>query len=41
MVELFTTTYPKNMINMSFDKHFEVLFNKNFVTKFGDILAEI
>ena len=28
MVELFTTTYPKNMINMSFDRHFEVLSTK-------------
>jgi len=41
MIKLFTTTYPKNMINMSFDRHLEVLSNKNFVTKFGYILAEI
>ena len=40
MIKFFTTTYPKNMINMSFDRHFEVLFNKIFVAKFGDILAE-
>jgi len=28
MVEFFTTTYPKNMINMSFDRHFKVLSTK-------------
>ena len=41
MIEILTTTYPKNMINMSFGRHFEVVFNKIFVTKFGDILTEI
>ena len=41
MIEIFATTYPKKMINMSFDRHFEVLFNKIFVTIFGDMVAEI
>ena len=41
MIEILTTTYPKNMINMSFDRHFEVLFNKFFMTKFGDMFTEI
>jgi len=41
MIKILTTTYPKNMINMSFDRHFEVLFNKTFMTKFGDMFTEI
>ena len=41
MIEILTTTYPKNMINMSFDRHFEVLFNNFFMTKFGDMFTEI
>ena len=41
MIEILRTTYPKNLMIMSFGRHFEVLFNKNFVTKFGNILAEI
>ena len=41
MIEILTTTYPTNLINMSFDRHFEVLFNKLFMKNFGDIFTEI
>ena len=41
MIKILTTTYPKNMINMLFDRHFEVLFNKTFMTKFGAMFTEI
>ena len=41
MIKFFATTYPKNMINMSFDRESRVLFIKIFVIKFRHMIEEI
>ena len=40
-MKYFAATYPKNMINISFDNQLAVPFNKMFVKKFGSVLIEI
>ena len=40
-MKYFATTYPKNMINISFDNQSAVAFNKIFVKKLGGVLIDV
>ena len=41
VLKIFTTTKPKNVMGILFDKQVVVLINKTSVTNFGSVLIEI